>query len=139
MSPSFQLCHQISVSQISTQIEGAKTQPVTAAHAKLQLNREVIIFLCDWNIKYIRNSNSYVQLSQSRRVSFFLFCSPVQFVIAGACVLFPQKKKNSKKEGKGDSKHKKKLCFFSQLSLPLDFSLLSSVLLFELNHKFLPR
>lgn len=116
MSPSFQLCHQISVSQISTQIEGAKTQPVTAAHAKLQLNREVIIFLCDWNIKYIRNSNSYVQLSQSRRVSFFLFCSPVQFVIAGACVLFPQKKKIQRKKEKGTQNIKKIYVIFHSFS-----------------------
>ena len=48
----------------------------------------------------------------------------------------------SKTEGKGDSKHKKKFMLFFiafHISLPLDFSLLSSVLLFELNHKFLPR
>ena len=58
-------------------------------------------------------------------------------------MLFPQKKKtDSKKEGKGDSKRKKKLMLFFiafHISLPFGFSLLLSVLLFDFNHKFVPR
>lgn len=59
-------------------------------------------------------------------------------------MLFPQKKKRQiqRKKEKGTQNIKKKLMLFFiafHILLPLDFSLLSSVLLFELNHKFLPR
>lgn len=56
-------------------------------------------------------------------------------------MLFPQKKKIQRKKEKGTQNIKKTMFFFIafHISLPLDFSLLSSVLLFELNHKFLPR
>ena len=82
--------------------------------------------------------------SYRRAEEYPFFCFAVLYnLLSQVPVLFPQKKKkNSKKEGKGDSKHKKKFMLFFiafHISLPLDFSLLSSVLLFELNHKFLPR
>ena len=57
-------------------------------------------------------------------------------------MLFPQKKKIQRKKEKGTQNIKKKFKLMLKafhISLPLDFSLLSSVLLFELNHKFLPR
>ena len=62
-------------------------------------------------------SGTVIHMFSYRRAeeySFFLFCSPVQFVIAGACVLFPQKKKNSEKEEKKRTQNiKKNLCYFS--------------------------
>lgn len=86
-------------------------------------------------------SGTVIHMFSYRRAEeypFFLFLSLSQVPVC----CFHKKKKNSKKEGKGDSKHKKKFMLFFiafHISLPLDFSLLSSVLLFELNHKFLPR
>ena len=80
--------------------------------------------------------------SYRRAEEYPFFCFAVLYnLLSQVPVCCFHKKKNSKTEGKGDSKHKKKFMLFFiafHISLPLDFSLLSSVLLFELNHKFLP-
>ena len=84
--------------------------------------------------------------SYRRAEEYSFFCFAVLYNLLSqvpVCCFHKKKETNSKKEGKGDSKHKKKklMLFFIafHILLPLDFSLLSSVLLFELNHKFLPR
>ena len=57
-------------------------------------------------------------------------------------MLFPKKKKKIQRKKEKETQNIEKFMLFFiafHISLPLDFSLLSSVLLFELNHKFLPR
>ena len=90
-------------------------------------------------------SGTVIHMFSYRRAeeySFFCFAVLYNLLSQVPVCCFHKKKKNSKTEGKDDSKHKKKFMLFFiafHISLPLDFSLLSSVLLFELNHKFLPR
>lgn len=103
-----------------------------------------------WSYSFVigisSTSGTVIHMFSYRRAEeYSFFCFAVLYNLLSqvpVCCFHKKKETDSKKEGKGDSKHKKKLMLFFiafHISLPLDFSLLSSLLLFELNHKFLPR
>lgn len=90
-------------------------------------------------------SGTVIHMFSYRRAEEYpFFCFAVLYNLLSqvpVCCFHKKKKKIQRKKEKETQNIEKFMLFFIafHISLPLDFSLLSSVLLFELNHKFLPR
>ena len=90
-------------------------------------------------------SGTVIHMFSYRRAEeypFFCFAVLYNLLSQVPVCCFHKKKKIQRKKEKGTQNIKKNFMLFFiafHISLPLDFSLLSFVLLFELNHKFLPR
>lgn len=101
-----------------------------------------------WSYSFVigisSTSGTVIHMFSYRRAEeYSFFCFAVLYnLLSQVPVCCFHKKKIQRKKEKGTQNIKKKfklMLIAFHISLPLDFSLLSSVLLFELNHKFLPR
>lgn len=103
-----------------------------------------------WSYSFVigisSTSGTVIHMFSYRRAEeYSFFCFAVLYNLLSqvpVCCFHKKKRQIQRKKEKGTQNIKKKLMLFFiafHILLPLDFSLLSSVLLFELNHKFLPR